>query len=289
MFERVIDDVMTTLLFLGLIAGRRQNIENLQIEIGQDDDPVGLDVYWCLRPTRDKIAGERSLMPTDLPINAGINPVHFGSVLTRWLAEHDQRREARGRFFSGFTLQNAYEIDRLISAANLFDLMPSSASPAEVDLTPEFIAARDEAKAMFKALPETAQRNSVLAALGRSAAPALRDKIAHRARQVIAQCGPEFSSLPGVIAMAVDCRNHYVHGSAPKADYTRHFFETVPFLTDTLEFVFGAADLLDAGWDLPAFREQGSTLSHPFGAYLVSYDDSLRVLNTVLPEGRKIS
>jgi len=92
-----------------------------------------------------------------------------------------------------------------------------------------------------------------------------------------------------VLALAVNCRNHYVHGTPPKADYTRHFFETVPFLTESLEFVFGTSDLMDAGWDFGAFTQQGTTMSHPFGSFLVNYAHALETLNSALPERARVN
>jgi hypothetical protein len=57
-----------------------------------------------------------------------------------------------------------------------------------------------------------------------------------------------------VLDEAVNCRNHYVHGSRAKIDDQEHFFETVPFFTDTLEFVFAASDLIEAGWNITSSR-----------------------------------
>jgi hypothetical protein len=56
----------------------------------------------------------------------------------------------------------------------------------------------------------------------------------------------------------------------------------VCFFTQTLEFVFAASDLLDAGWAIGPWLQQGTTMSHPFGIYRVAYQNSLQALKTLL-------
>jgi hypothetical protein len=87
-----------------------------------------------------------------------------------------------------------------------------------------------------------------------------------------------------VLEQAVNCRNHYVHGGPSKIDYRNHFFETVAFFTQTLEFVFAASDLIDAGWSFTRWFQQGTTGSHPFGTYCSYYKDNLRALKALLAD-----
>lgn len=282
-FEETIEAVSTLLQFLEIVAGRRQNLSQLIVEVGSPRKRDFLQVYWSLPPKREDNYALRAPHPSDLPLSGAKDPELFGRVLTGWLLRHTEWRDARGRFANSFAQQNSYSVDRLIGSANMFDLLPADAVPTDVPLSPEAQSARDQARELFKALPDTPQRNSVLGALGRMGQASLRDKIKHRARPVLKDID---SRLPGaleVLALAVDCRNHYVHGSAPRAPYSQNFFATVPFLTDALEFVFAASDLMDASWSLQDFAGQGSTGSHPFGEFLVSYDDRLRELNAVLP------
>jgi hypothetical protein len=89
--------------------------------------------------------------------------------------------------------------------------------------------------------------------------------------------GERFPDLVFVCDQAVNCRNHFVHGSDFK-------FELAPpatnqrFLTDTLEFVFTASELIEAGWDIGGFSKIPTSLSHPFGSYRIHYDVNLRNL-----------
>jgi hypothetical protein len=288
-FQEAIDAVSTILLFLDLVAGRRQNLKNVKLQLSPAGRrPAILQLYWSMPPRRGLDVKGRSPQPGDLPLSAGTEPDVFAGVLKHWLRRHDTWGEARSRFSDSFSQQNSFSIDRLIRSANVFDLLPPTAAPSDVPLSEETEEARDAARRIFKKLPETPSRNSVLDALGRIGKASLRDKINCRAKHILDVHGAKLIGLLDVLNLAVDCRNHYVHGSDPKVRYSKHFFETVPFLTESLEFVFAASDLMDAGWDFAAFRQRGTTMSHPFGAYLVNYSHCLRTLNSVLPQKEHI-
>ncbi|MBD8547476.1 hypothetical protein [Sphingomonas sp. CFBP 8760] len=52
---------------------------------------------------------------------------------------------------------------------------------------------------------------------------------------------------------AVRCRNFYVHGTPGSFSYAEHG-GVFTFLTGALEFIFAAADLVEAGWDIRKWR-----------------------------------
>jgi hypothetical protein len=56
----------------------------------------------------------------------------------------------------------------------------------------------------------------------------------------------------------------------------------VIFFIDTLEFVFGASDLMEAGWDLRAWSKRYTTMSHPFARLKVTYPGRLGMLQDLL-------
>ncbi|MCH8913448.1 MAG: hypothetical protein IIA33_07755 [Planctomycetes bacterium] len=49
----------------------------------------------------------------------------------------------------------------------MVDILPSSAIPPDVMLSAELDSAREQARTMFRTLPPSDERNSVLGALGR--------------------------------------------------------------------------------------------------------------------------
>jgi hypothetical protein len=237
-------------------------------------------------PKRGPSDEDRRPHPAEVLLDAVQHPTAFSSVLANWLERQPTWQDARARFLSCFAKQHRYDIDRLIAAANMFDILPSTAVPLEVRLSKELEEAKEQCRQIFTALKDkkSLERLSLLQALGRIGKSNLKHKIHHRAELIIEAVGDRFPELIWVVDHAVDCRNHYVHGdhgSKPKFNYEAHR-SAVNFLTDTLEFVFAASDLLEAGWDIKAWCQIASSMSHPFGAYRVNYKDSLKELKALL-------
>jgi hypothetical protein len=122
----------------------------------------------------------------------------------------------------------------------------------------------------------------VLGALGRLGTATLKHKARSRGQIVLTAASEYFPDLILVLEESINCRNHYVHGGPSKIDYRSHFFETVPFFTNTLEFVFAASDLIEAGWLIKPWRQAGTTMSHPFGTYCAYYKYNLQALKALL-------
>lgn len=277
-----IASVSDMLRFLEIMAGRPQNISELTfVPVSDEEHPKALDVYWCMPPRRECDDASRKPHPADLPIQATMRSDEFAGVLKCWMERHDAWRNARARFSTVFACQNRYDIDRVIGAANMFDILPSSAYPVAVALPPDLEQARDSARAMFRALPVSPERDSVLGVLGRIGKATLKRKVRSRAKLISDTVGNRFPELDLVLDQAIDCRNHYVHGSDTRIDYSKHA-SLVQFFTDTLEFVFAASDLVESGWDITAWTEQGTTCTHPFGKYLVNYGARLATLKKLL-------
>ncbi len=282
-FHEVIDHTSTLLRFLELLVGRPQNL--LKMYVGLEDNgkkPAYLDVYWSMPPQRDMPDKEQRPHPSDLLLDAVRQPDAFCRVLANWLDRHETWRDARHRFSSSFENQRNYGIDRLIGAANMFDILPSTAIPPDIQLSERLEQARDGCRETFRSLPESPERDSVLNALGRVGKSTLKQKIRHRGKLLIDLAGERFPDLFMVTDEAVNCRNHYVHGAMPKFDYSNNF-DAIMFFTDTLEFVFGASDLIEAGWDFKAWCANSSAMSHPFGQMRVNYNENLRRLKSLIP------
>lgn len=281
--EEAIAAVIDTLRFLEVVAGRPQNIAELVFRLDGSTNvhPRILDAYWCLAPRREKGDESQEPHPGDLPLQAGIAPEKFAAVLANWLERHDEWRNARGRYATASAHQNRYDTDRLVGAANMFDIMPISVCPKAVPLSQELEDARNAAKKAFKALQPSRERDSVLGELGRIGRPKLKHKIGVRVKLITDTVGEQFPDLELVTDEAVDCRNFYVHGTSGKINYGSNT-DLLSFFTNTLEFVFAASDLIEAGWDIADWIKQGTTMSHPFGRYCVSYAERLAALKKIL-------
>jgi len=203
------------------------------------------------------------------------------------LARDHEWRSARFRFSTAFALQRSFTIDRLVGAANMFDILPASAVPADVPLTKEQEDAKTASRALFKALPPSPERDSVLNTLGRLGKASLKRKVRARAKLILDRIPGRFRELELVIDEAVDCRNYFVHGSKAKMDYTDEFDQVI-FFTETLEFIFAASDLVECGWNIEEWSKQSSTVSHPFDRLRLDYEPRLKELQRAL-EAAKLS
>lgn len=231
-FDETIDHTLTLLNFLEILIGRPQNLLRLNLRIKSDVEyPTILEVYWSMFPKHNRVKDQRP-HPSDVLVNAGMQPDIFTKILRNWLERHQVWRDARGRFNNSFRRQNQYGIDRLIGSANMFDILPSSAIPPDIPLSDELRSARENCREIFKKLPRSPERDSVLSALGRIGKTALKNKIRCRGKFLVDTVGDRFPDLSIVTDEAVNCRNHYVHGSPPSFDYRDYSkeFDAIVFL-----------------------------------------------------------
>lgn len=275
--------------FLGMMVGRPQNLKSIQIELqNANQDPEVLDVYWSLPPKRSQSSEAIKPHTGDILLDAVHYPELFSCLMTNWLVKQDAWNDARFRFFNSFDQQTHYDIDRFVGSANMFDVLPSGATPATVELSDDLQRAKAEAKRLFRALPPSAERLSVLNTLGRLGTSSLKHKVRHRAQLLLEPLGTLLIDIFVVTDAAIDCRNFYVHGGDPKLDYNRNF-HVVVFFTQTLEFVFAASDLVEAGWDVRTWAQRPKGMTHPFGAYLLNYSDQLQAFRNVLRSNKSPS
>ena len=284
-FDEALGRLMRLLRFLELVVGRPQRLLKLRVVVSSASKDLPLDVHWSHGPghgARDEI-DSRSPQPNDILLDAIRRQDEFITVIRRWFDTDVEHRDARQRFDAVFSKQRTFDEDRLIGAANMFDLLPESAVPSVVPLSDDLAKAKAAARAIFKALPPSIERNSMLNALGRLGDATLKHKVRHRAELVLSKVpGTRFPKLLAVLEAAVDCRNHYVHGAETSINY-RANFNLVVFFTNTLEFVFGASELVEAGWDINAFIAKGTSMTHPYGAYLVNYKEDLTLFESAAP------
>jgi hypothetical protein len=270
------------LQYFAILVGRLQHLSNFSIRAeAPDEPPCVLEVYWSLAPRREPPNESEKPHSADILVDAVNNPEEFARTLASWLDRHKAWEDARLRFATSFARQREYNIDRLISAANMFDILPSSAVPSTVCLSREITKAKVACRKIFKALPKTLlERQSVLDALGRLGKANLKQKIRHRAGIIQEVIGDRFPELSWVTDEAVNCRNHYVHGGKSSFNYNRKF-SAVVFLTKTLEFVFVASDLIEAGWDAKAWNERPTVGSHYLSRYRIDYAAELQALKAL--------
>ena len=79
------------------------------------------------------------------------------------------------------------------------------------------------------------------------------------------------------------CQNYFVHGSSDEFNFSA-VEPLVSFLTDSLEFVFAALDLFEAGWDAARWNREPHSTGQTFARFRAAYDTGLAQLKRAMDE-----
>jgi len=281
--DAAVDSLLAVLRFIELIVGRPQQLSQIAVTMPSEARrPLELDLFWCLLPNRHARQRNRSPHPMDILVCAGREPAYFAQITQNWFRRHLDWRIPRFRLSANVNQQNRYSIDRLIAAANTFDILPESVFPSSSALSADFAEAQRKAREMFEQLPDHMDRNTVLQALSRMGKNVLKRKIHSRLNILPITVLKRLPHLQLVLDEAVNCRNHFVHGTKSRIDYEDGLRFT-GFFSSALEFVFATSDLIECGWNIEKWVLKGSSLTHPFADFLHNYPQSLLEFRHALP------
>jgi hypothetical protein len=281
-FREMTERTLDLLAFLELIIGKPQKIRKLHIQNNSDEN---YEIHWSLL---ERPECEKDPHPMDMVASPRYDKLEFSKILKTWLETNHDRRDSRNRIAENLREEHIFTINRLVSAANAFDILPESAAPKKYDLDPEIAIARDECKKIFNKLKKCAERETILSALGRLGSSALKQKAKHRAGYITKNQEAEkiFPHLEIALEEAINTRNYFVHGSKPKLS-TNDTFEQLAFLTNTLEFVHCMSDLAECGLNLDRWCKSSSTMRHMFFSYRNTYQENIKSLISALDKLNK--
>lgn len=214
----------------------------------------------------------------DAPIHPHKKNQPFASVMRNWLSGDEARYMSRRQYVECIEDETRYTTGRLVAAANMFDTLPAEALPPDVTLPKDFERAVSESVAIFESLPKTDFRDSMLGHFNRLKKPSLPAKVYHRASLISSRMVEPFPNLNEALRIGCRFRNFLVHGD-PKFPYKK-YESLLPFLIDTLEFVFGASELIDAGWDVGQWYEDEIWGNHKFTIYRRDYQHCIEAFMT---------
>lgn len=275
-FDEAIDRMMVFVRFLSVLAGREQGVHDIEIEtVTQKSKQKGqLSVYWCLSSKNTELTSHLKPDWRDVPINPIKHPQKFSSILKNWIAREQKWRTPRIRYINCLSHGSSYTVDRLVAAANMFDILPTEATPLPTDLSDDLARFQTECLAALRRLPPSQDRDRTIQDIKRIGKPSLPKKAHYRTSLVVTQFGPQLQELPAVIKTAIQCRNYFVHGGGPDGFNFQTLEPFTSFLTDALEFVFAASDLIEAGWN-PALMGTGHGNGHSFPRFLMRFKPTL--------------
>jgi hypothetical protein len=282
-FADAVERIHTVTCFLSMAAGRAQGVDGIRIltKVGDEGEAVPFSIHASFPPKLGAKSDVHKPHPTDVPFDPIQHRTEFEAALTDWIRRHDRWHLARSRYIDCVRKGNRYNSDRLIAAANMFDVLPEEAAPPTVGISDDLASTRDTSVVAFRKLPASSDRDSALSALGRIGKPSLPKKVAYRIGVLEPKLGSRFPDLQFVASTAVKCRNFLVHGSSGDVDYAK-VERLVPFLTDALEFIFSASDFIEAGWDAQRWASNAGGWGHNFSRFRSEYDRALALLRDTL-------
>jgi ApeA N-terminal domain 1 len=220
-FKDAMRRVHALIRFFEFIIGRRQALKGVEIRLHHQtpsEGPLRVVEAYAPQAENGRYRERASPGPCDVLLCTVEGSEEFCAVAKNYFEGDGSRLDARVRLAENIR-RNSYTVDRLVSAANMFDIFPKSCYPAAAALSDEVINARDDARKSFKSLPSSIERDSMLSALSRIDQMTLKKKVLARLNS--SGILSKFSGLDDVLKEAVNCRNHYVHGSPGKIDYVR--------------------------------------------------------------------
>lgn len=284
-FAECTKHIQKVVRFLSILAGRKQNLQSIYLYLIANDDKLQtpLELSWSFVPKREDGKDSEMYKPEarDIPLDAFHRPEEFSKVLKHWIARDETWIRARFRYDSCLGKGNFYDADRLIAAANMFDILPTEAVPCTSDLSIELLEAKEKCLVILKKQTPSIERDSVISALKRMSKPSLTKKVIYRSNIVESRLGSKFSDLSFVMKTAVKCRNYYVHGGQDDFNFEA-INHLTSFLTEALEFVFVASDLIEAGWDVGRWSTGYQGYGHCFKRFKFDYEENLADLKTLL-------
>lgn len=178
----------------------------------------------------------------------------------------------------------SYDSDRLVSAANVFDILPSASTVPHKEISNDYKTARDECLKILEALPYSEDRGAAIGVIKRWGRANLRSKILHRA-QIVKDRIPQLTNeIDRVLILAVKTRNYFVHGSD---DFNYQKYENfLPLFTDALEFIFSASDLIECGWDPRPWLNTRPSHGHSYAAFVNTYRKEINSLKLIEGEAK---
>lgn len=285
-FRTALQGLIDVQRYLGLLIGRPQNVTGIVLAIPEPGrkHPHLLEVDWSMIYRYDYATEKRNPHPMDVLIDPIGAKESFAAITRTYFSKGDAWQTPRSRFYGNFAERRHYSVDRLVSAANMFDILPDSLLGEPPKLVEAVRTAKETARVAFKALPPSADRESILGALGRLGKWTLKKKIASRLESFAPLVEDRLPELGLVCDKAVNARNYFVHGGDQEFDYNK-FERLLWMFVDTLEFTFAASDLADAGWNLRTWMDK-SSISHRFGGFVHEYRSDLALLKKALAEAK---
>lgn len=176
----------------------------------------------------------------------------FPKVLKTWFS-HDERDIVRYSFYDVFLKGRSYSSDRLINAANMFDIFPAPQHDSKKTLTKQETEKTDKLKRYIK--EEFADlesiKNSLLMSIGFLTRKSLKDRVNERldiVKNYLISRGFDLKDIELVLGLAIKTRNYHVHGTEFKQLTLHQMHQFQILFTCFFELIYALSELIECGW-----------------------------------------
>ncbi|CAH0525668.1 HEPN domain-containing protein [Vibrio hippocampi] len=194
-----------------------------------------------------------------------ISSEDFPPFLASWLS-HVDRDIVRYSFYDGFLKGRSYSSDRLINAANMFDIFPASKGNTRKALKKEesekLKKLKLHIKEEFSELNEI--KNSLLMSIGLLTRKSLKDRVNERLSVIESYLKSrdfDLEDIELVLGLAIKARNYHVHGSEFKQLTPLQMHQYQVLFTCFFEFIYAVSELVECGWGESQISHQNTR--HP--------------------------
>ncbi len=167
-------------------------------------------MHWSYAPASSDLEASNL---RDIPITPEESGAEFYSVFQRWMSRHNDWLPARLRIINWQKNGRTYDENRLVAAANAFDILPDSTYPDIGDLSEAARDARARCKKIIRELAEGPERTQISNTLAFWGGKSLRLKVLSRSSVIREAFGDDFVDIDMVLATAILTRNYFVHGT----------------------------------------------------------------------------
>jgi len=188
-----------------------------------------------------------------------VTNANFLKILKNWF-EKDDRENVRYSFYNTY-FRDTYSSDRLITAANMFDIFPTADNdknkPLALDAELLVKNLKTHIKSEFSGFSDIKQY--LLQSISHLTRKSLKERVLVRLEIIkpyLVNNKINTEDLEFIIGIAIKSRNYYVHGTEYKKLTPEQLFEFQTLFIDTFEYIYAISELIECGWkinDTPAW------------------------------------
>lgn len=241
--------------FLRLIGGRGLAFNNISLK-KHGDELSAFNVLHNSFSWGDNMENTYHSSPLiDIPSD------DFNKILKNWF-DKTERKDVRYNFYNTY-FKNIYSPNRLIIAANMFDVFPSDNKKKELSLEERELLSELKIKIKTDFIDHQEIKDKLLNSIGILSRCSLKDRIMERLEIIKPYPWVNFENLAFIVDKAIQCRNYFVHGTKVNKLEQEKIIGHLSLFITTFEYIYAVSELVECGLEM----NFDISVSHPIIAF----------------------